>query len=57
MPAVANEPVRWRTWTSSAMLSMAIGRRATIETDGEAQGAGEGAKRSHGCETRSALVY
>jgi hypothetical protein len=33
MPAVANEPVRWRTWTSSAMLSMAIGRRAMIEME------------------------
>ena len=41
MPAVANEPVRWRTWTSSAMLSMAIGSRAMIETDREPQGAGD----------------
>ena len=40
------------------MLSIAIGRRAMIETDGEAKGAGR-MRRSEAMtrETRSALVY
>jgi hypothetical protein len=56
-PAAANEPVSCLTWTSSPMLSMAIGTRAMTETAARRRAPGVEAMASMARETRTALVY
>ena len=57
IPAAASEPVRCSVWTSSPMLSIAIGRRATTETTMSRRAPGAEVSEAMARETRTALVY
>ena len=57
MPAAPSEPVSRSVWTSSPMLSIAIGRRAITETAMRRRAPGAEVREAMAREARTALVY